>query len=95
MLADARRTPSARVLAEIEAFPGKSYPDFVLARSQAHRAALLGLPLDAAVASRFAKMAEASTADQQAIEAGDEGDFESFRRHYLGQELMGGAFVRA
>jgi glutamate--cysteine ligase len=95
MLADAARTPSARVLAEIEAFPDKSYPDFVLARSQAHRTALLGRPLDAAVATRYATMAEASLADRQAIEAADDEDFESFRQHYLSQELMGGAFVRA
>jgi len=95
MLADTARTPSARVLAEIEAFAGKSYPDFVLARSEAHRRALLGRPLDAAVAAGFAQMAERSIADQQAIEAADDKDFESFRRHYLGQELMGGAFVRA
>jgi len=95
MLVDAARTPSARVLAELEAFPDKSYPDFVLARSQAHRAALLGLPLDGAVAERFARMAADSIAEQQAIEAADDEDFETFRRHYLGQELMGGAFVRA
>jgi glutamate--cysteine ligase len=95
MLADTARTPSARVLAEIEAFAGKSYPDFVLARSEAHRRALLGRPLDAAVAAGFAKLAERSIAEQQAIEAADDEDFESFRRHYLGQELMGGAFVRA
>jgi len=95
MLVDAARTPSARVLAELDAFQEKSYTDFVLARSQAHRAALLSLPLDGAVAERFARMAADSIAEQQAIEAADDEDFETFRRHYLGQELMGGAFVRA
>jgi glutamate--cysteine ligase len=95
MLADPARTPSARVLAELEAFPGKSYPDFVLARAQAHRATLLAQPLDAAVAARFAQLAADSIVEQQAIEAADREDFESFRRRYLGQELMGGAFVRA
>jgi len=95
MLAAPARTPSARVLAELEAFPGKSYPDFVLARSRAHRAALLARKLDPAVGARFAKLAADSIAEQRALEAGDEEDFESFRRQYLGQELMGGAFVRA
>jgi len=95
MLGDPARTPSARELAELEAYAGKSYPDFVLARSQAHRAALLARPLDAAVAARFAKMAADSIADQRAIEAAEVEDFESFRERYLGQELMGGAFVRA
>ena len=95
LLSDPARTPSARVLAALEAFAGKSYPDFVLERSQAHRAALLARPLDGAVAARFAQMAADSIAEQRAIEAGDHEDFESFRRRYLGQELMGGAFVRA
>jgi len=95
MLVDPARTPSARVLAELEAFPDKSYPDFVLAHSQAHRAALLELPRDAAVEAHFARMATDSIAEQLAIEAADHEDFETFRRHYLGQELMGGAFLRA
>jgi len=94
MLADPARTPSARVLAALEAFPGKSYPDFVLARSQAHRAALLAAPLDPAVQAHFTKMAADSIAEQASIEAADQQDFESFRQHYLSQELMGGAFVR-
>ncbi|MGW8269255.1 MAG: glutamate--cysteine ligase [Burkholderiales bacterium] len=95
MLSEPARTPSARVLAEIEGFAGKSYPDYVLDRSRAHRATLLALPRDAAVDARFAAMAAESIAEQRAIEAADSEDFESFRRHYLGQELMGGMFVRA
>ncbi|HSH08526.1 MAG TPA: glutamate--cysteine ligase [Burkholderiales bacterium] len=94
MLDGPARTPSARVLAELEAFSGKSYPDFVLARSRSHRAALLALPLDPAVEAQFAKMAADSIAEQASIEAADQQDFESFRQHYLSQELMGGAFVR-
>ena len=94
LLAEPERTPSARVLAEIEATPAKSYPDYVLARSAAHRATLLERALDPAVAARFAQMASDSIAEQRAIEAADAEDFEHFRQRYLGQELMGGMFVR-
>ena len=41
---------------------------------------------------RFHKMTRLG---RMLIEAADSEDFESFRRHYLGQELMGGMFVRA
>jgi glutamate--cysteine ligase len=95
MLADLARTPSARVLAELEAFAGKSYSDLGLAQSHAHRATLLAQPLDHAVAARFAQMAEQSHADQRTIEAADDLPFEDYRRNYLDQELMGGAFLRA
>ena len=95
MLADPARTPSARVLAELEAFAGKSYSDLGLSQSRAHRATLLAQPLDAAVAARFARMAEDSHADQRAIEAADDLPFEDYRRNYLAQEMMGGAFVKA
>lgn len=40
-------------------------------------------------------MAEQSHADQRAIEAADDLPFEDYRRNYLAQELMGGAFVKA
>ena len=95
MLADPASTPSARVLAEIEAYPGKSYSDFVLRRSQAHRSAMLARPLNGAIAARFARMAEDSIVEQRAIEAADDRGFEEFRQRYIEQELMSGAFVRS
>jgi glutamate--cysteine ligase len=89
-LADSALTPSARILREV-AQPGRrSYPDFVLAHSQQHRSHLLELPLDAEAEARYARIAAESLARQRQIEAADTVPFESYRRQYLSQDLLGG-----
>lgn len=81
-LNDPQRTPSARVLRAMEGY-GNSYVAFVLAQSRAHRETILGLPLPAEVASRFARLAQESIADQRRIELADAIPFETYRQQYL------------
>ncbi len=88
VLRDPALTPSARMLADMQAHDG-SYRDFVLARSRQHRAALMALPFPAAEAERFAQLATASLAEQKAIEAGDDLPFEEYRKKYLAVERLG------
>lgn len=81
-LNDPDLTPSARVLQAMQGY-GNSYVAFVLAQSHAHREAILGLPLSAEVAGRFARLAEESIEEQRRIEAADTVPFETYRRQYL------------
>jgi glutamate--cysteine ligase len=81
-LNDPQVTPSARVLQEMEGYDN-SYVGFVLARSRAHREAILGLELPADVADRFARLAEESIEEQRRIEAADTVPFETYRQQYL------------
>ncbi|MGE5102744.1 MAG: glutamate--cysteine ligase, partial [Deltaproteobacteria bacterium] len=67
-----------------------SYTEFALAQSLAHREAMLALPVDADAEARFAQLAEASAAEQLAMEQGDDVPFEEYRRRYLAQDLMSG-----
>jgi glutamate--cysteine ligase len=67
---------------------GNSYTRFVLDQSRKHRAALQALPLGAAVAHRFAGMAEESLALQRRMEAQDKLPFEEWRRQYLAVEKL-------
>ena len=76
-------TPSARVLEAMARDHGNSYVRFVLAQSRAHRDAILELPFPAEIAERFARTAEASMAEQRAIEAADTLPFEAYRQLYL------------
>jgi len=62
---------------------GNSYVGLVLALSRAHRDTILGLPLSAEVAERFARLAEESLAEQRRIEAADTVPFETYRQRYL------------
>lgn len=87
-LHDPALTPSARLLADLQAHDG-SYRGFVLARSRRHRDALMALPFPAAEAARFAQLATASLAEQKAIEAGDSLPFEEYRKMYLAVERLG------
>jgi glutamate--cysteine ligase len=88
LLHDPAQAPSARVLAKMAAEHGNSYTRFALERSRAHAESLRDLPLPAEAASRFARLAAASLADQQAIEAADAVDFETWRREYLSPERL-------
>ena len=87
-LAEPAATPSARVLAAMAEGYGNSYTRFVLDQSRKHRAALQALPLGAAVAHRFAGMAEESLALQRRMEAQDKLPFEEWRRQYLAVEKL-------
>lgn len=87
-LADPSRTPSARVLAEIERAHGGAYVDFGIARSIATRQALLALPFADAEAAAFADEAAASLQAQARLEAAPQPDFESFRLAYLSPERL-------
>lgn len=81
-LRDPARTPSARMLAEMQA-AGSSYLRFVLARSASHRDHLRALPFPPEAAARHARLAAESHASQRAIEAADTVPFETFRQQYL------------
>lgn len=81
-LKDPELTPSARVLQTMQSY-GNSYVAFVLAQSRAHRETILGLPLSAEVAGRFAHLAEESIAEQRRAEAADTVPFETYRQQYL------------
>ena len=81
-LNDPGLTPSARVLHAMAGY-GNSYVAFVLAQSRAHRDAILGLQVSTEVASRFARLARESVAEQRRIEAADTVPFETYRQQYL------------
>ncbi|MEO8344654.1 MAG: glutamate--cysteine ligase [Betaproteobacteria bacterium] len=82
-LGDPAATPSARVLDAMARDHGNNYTQFAVAQSQAHRKAILKLPLSGEVADSFAQMAAASLARQREIEAADTLPFETFRQNYL------------
>jgi glutamate--cysteine ligase len=82
-LAEPATLPSARVLAAMRQDFGGSYTGFARARGEAARAQLLALPWSAEQQSAFAAMARVSQQRQQAIEAADTVDFETWRQAYL------------
>ncbi len=82
-LNDPTLTPSARVLEAMAREHGNSYVRFVLAQSKRHRETVLGLPLAADVAERYARLAEDSCVKQREIEAADNVPFETYRQQYL------------
>ncbi|MCA3251729.1 MAG: glutamate--cysteine ligase [Rubrivivax sp.] len=82
-LAEPATLPSARVLAAMRQDFDGSYTAFVRARSEAARARLLALPWSAEQQAAFAAMARVSQQRQQAIEAADTADFETWRQAYL------------
>ena len=79
----------------VELQHGRSFPAFVLARSEAHRRALLQQPLSPQAAARLERQAAESLREQADVEAADDVPFEQFRRQYLAQDLMGGEHFRA
>jgi glutamate--cysteine ligase len=80
--------PSARVLAEMQRHHEGSYFRFVLAQSMAHRATLRSVALPPGAEAELVKMAEASIAEQRAIEAADTLPFEQYRQRYLSQDRL-------
>lgn len=83
-LADPALTPSARVLDAMHA-QGDSFFRFALDRSAAHQAYFAARPLPAAQQAAMAAQAEASLAEQQALEAADSMDFDHFVAAYMAQ----------
>jgi len=85
-LADPALTPSARVL---EAIAGhdNSFFRFALEQSQIHRGYFADRPLDADTLAAYQKEAATSLAEQEAIEASDTVDFDSFVASYLSQGI--------
>ena len=81
-------TPSARVLREMEARHDSSYLQFALTQSVRHRTYLESLPWTAEANNRFERLAEESREAQRRIEAADSVPFETYRRQYLGLELL-------
>lgn len=81
-LADPGLTPSAQILATMRE---QNVPFFRFSMDQgfAHRAHFAALPLDNAERQRFQQEVAVSLADQAAIEAADELDFDSFLEQYL------------
>ncbi len=86
---DASLTPSARVLATMQAEFDGSYVAFTRAQSAHTQARLLGLPFSDELRSQFVAMAYASGQLQKQIEASDTLNFEEYRQHYLSVERLG------
>ena len=82
--------PSARVLRAVEQNHGRSFPDFVLAKSRRHREALADRPLAPAASERYEKLAAESLAEERRMVAADDVPFDTYRRRYLEQSLMEG-----
>ncbi len=78
---DADLTPSARVLAELQA-RGESFRDFALRQSKAHAATFRSQPLTADEEAAFERMARQSLAEQAELEAAPAGDFDTFVAAY-------------
>ncbi|MCW5570370.1 MAG: glutamate--cysteine ligase [Steroidobacteraceae bacterium] len=82
-LRDVARTPSARLMHELET-TGESFFDLAQRMSSTHKAYFLDLyPPNAARLDEFQKGAEESLARQQAIEAADNGTFEAYLARYF------------
>lgn len=81
--------PSARLLhAMTDGFAG-SFKRFAIDRSLHARDALLRLPGHDALRQRFAQLAQASVAEQKAIESRDSMPFEDYRREYTSPQRLG------
>jgi glutamate--cysteine ligase len=88
VMRDPARTPSARMLADMQEH-GDSYREFVLAQSRQHRGTLQAMPFTSADQERFARLAAHSIAEQETIEAADTLPFEQYRKEYLAVERLG------
>jgi glutamate--cysteine ligase len=87
-LHDPASTPSARVLEAMRQDHDGAYVRFVVAQSLQHRTAIQSLTLPAGVAEHFARLAEASLAEQRRIEAATTLPFETFRQQYLSSAML-------
>jgi len=87
-LRDPETTPSARALQVMQADFGGSFSAFALAQSAQTRSRLLELPLAPERDAELQAQAQASVAEQRAIEAADTVEFEAFRQAYLSPERL-------
>jgi glutamate--cysteine ligase len=83
-LQDPSLTPSARVLRELDG-GRRSFFEFAMGQSQAHRAHFLAAPPAPEEAERFARLARESLEEQRAIEQADTVPFESYLANYFRQ----------
>ncbi len=83
-ITDPDRTPSARMLAEMDQ-NGEEYYHFALRMSRQHQQWFEARPLDDAKRRRFETLARESIAKQHAIEAADKVSFEAFLQDYFAQ----------
>ncbi len=79
-------TPSARMLAEMQA-QQESFFAFARRKSEEHRDYFLQRPLDPALEAAFQQQATSSLSRQQAIEASEKMDFDTFLNAYLSGTL--------
>ncbi len=77
--------PSARALATIEQDFDQRFTAFIRAQAEQTRHAMLALPWLPEQQANFEAMAAVSVRRQQALEAEDPMDFETFRQHYLAE----------
>ena len=89
-LRDPERTPSARVLREMQHDYGDSYIAFALAKSLQHRREFIAELTATDADRRLQRMADESLAQQLAIEAADNESFEEYRLRYLARDLTSG-----
>ena len=80
--------PSARVMEAMARDHGNSCVRFTLATSLAHAERLRALPFAEETERRLREVAEISLVEQDALEAEDSVDFETFRQEYLSPDLL-------
>jgi glutamate--cysteine ligase len=80
--------PSARVLAAIENDFDLRYTAFIRHQAEATRSQMLALPWPVEQQANFEAMAAVSWRRQQALEAEDTVDFETFRQHYVSEARL-------
>lgn len=80
-IADSARTPSARLLKDMQA-AGLGLQAFTLQQSRAHRDALLRQPLAPDTRAEYERMAKESFTEQKRLEDGDAESFDSYVARY-------------
>jgi glutamate--cysteine ligase len=88
-LSDLNDSPSARVLAQVQARDDRSYVGFVRERSARIRQHILSLPWTAAQQAQAEVECQQSLHDQKTIEANDSLPFEIYRQTYVSAERLG------
>ncbi|RLA31267.1 MAG: glutamate--cysteine ligase [Gammaproteobacteria bacterium] len=83
-ITDPDRTPSARMLAEMDQ-NGEEFYHFAMRMSRQHQQWFAERPLDEAKRQQFEALARESITKQHAIEAADEISFETFLQNYFAQ----------
>jgi len=87
-LAQLDNLPSARVLAAMHSDFADSYTGFIKAQAVQTRQLLLAAAWSGEQQARYARLAQASLEQRNAVEAADTVDFETFRQAYLAPERL-------